>query len=175
MSVSLIQYKLNLSNVLQNNLIPWLRCNVKLAAGHTKARFNSVIIVLVHLLCLNFLCSDRRLPWNASLTPLRFYLRIAGVANGKNTIQTSSWCNTWIINYSILHQTSPPEYSWKWKMLGHLCGFISRLKCATAIYQITVRYWSIEMLVKVEVLLSAWKQSAYVIVPAPKRVPREDI
>ncbi len=31
------------------------------------------------------------------------------------------------------------------------------------------------MLVKVEVLLSAWKQSAYVIVPAPKKVPRKDI
>ncbi len=115
MSVSLIQYKLNLSNVLQNNLIPWLRCNVKLAAGHKKARFNSVIIVLVHLLCLNFLCRGRRLPWNASLTPLQFYLRIAGVANDKNTIQTSSWCNTWIIYYSILHQTSPPEYSWSGK------------------------------------------------------------
>lgn len=38
-----------------------------------------------------------------------------------------------------------------------------------AIYQIIVRFWSIEMLVKVEVLLSAWKQSAYVIVPAPKK------
>lgn len=37
------------------------------------------------------------------------------------------------------------------------------------LYQITVRFWNIEMLVKVEVLLSAWKQSAYVIVPAPKK------